>query len=113
VRLACRPMAWSPGSNSRTCRARGARQFRDLLREIARDLGCKDGKMTGMQRSVARAFVGASLLIDAATSDNSIARRHAAMTPFTPLILGTRDLYRSRKTQRNPPLMTTFMESVV
>jgi hypothetical protein len=32
---------------------------------------------------------------------------------FTPLILGTRDLYRSRKTQMNPPLMTTFMELVV
>jgi hypothetical protein len=51
--------------------------------------------------------------VSASPSDNSIARRHAAMTPFTPLILGTRDLYRSRKTQRNPPLMTTFMESVV
>jgi hypothetical protein len=31
----------------------------------------------------------------------------------TPLISGTRDLYRSAKTKMNPPLMTTFMESVV
>jgi hypothetical protein len=27
-------------------------------------------------------------------------------------ILGTRDLYRSPETQMNPPLMTTFVESV-
>src|SRR5208283_1437319 len=31
----------------------------------------------------------------------------------TPLILVTRDLYRRPKIQMNPPLMTTFMESVV
>src|SRR4051812_15050823 len=45
-------------------------------------------------------------------SDNSIARRHAAMTS-TPLHLGHTHLYRSPKTQMNPLVMTTFMESVV
>jgi hypothetical protein len=53
------------------------------------------------------------LAVSASPSENSIARRHAAMTPFYPSILGTRDLYRSRKTQRNLPLTTTLMESVV
>jgi hypothetical protein len=27
--------------------------------------------------------------------------------------MGTRDLYRTPKTKMNPPLMTTFMESIV
>jgi hypothetical protein len=35
------------------------------------------------------------------------------MTPTTSLHLGHSDLYRNLKTQLNPALMTTFMESIV
>jgi len=45
-------------------------------------------------------------------SDNSIARRHAAI-PSILRLSAPRRIYRSLKRQMNPPHMTTFMESIV
>jgi hypothetical protein len=70
-------------------------------------------RSTRLAGSVRDCAIDLNFAVSASPGDNSIARRHAAMTPFTPFILGTRDLYTRRKTQRNPPIMTTFMESVV
>jgi hypothetical protein len=53
-----------------------------------------------------------NLAVSSSPSDNSIARRHAAMTS-TPLHLGSRRLYRNPKDPDESPEMTTFMESVV
>jgi hypothetical protein len=71
------------------------------------------GPLDRLAGSVRDCAIDLNFAVSESPSDNSIARRHAAMTPSTPLILGTRDLYRSPKAQMNPPLMTTFMESVV
>jgi hypothetical protein len=65
----------------------------------------------GLAGSVRDCAIDLNFAVSESPSDNSIARRHAAMTPY-PLILGTRDLNRCSKTQMNPPLMTTFMESL-
>jgi hypothetical protein len=53
-----------------------------------------------------------SFAVSSSSSDDSIARRHAAMTSPRSIV-GLRGIYRSPKIQMKPFIVTTFMEAAV
>jgi hypothetical protein len=67
-------------------------------------------RSTRLAGSVRDCAIDLNFAVSESPSDNSIARRHAAMIRSP---VGTRDICRNPETKRNPPLMTTFMESVI
>jgi hypothetical protein len=69
-------------------------------------------RSTLLAGSVRDCAIDLSFAVSSSPSDNSIARRHAALTSPRSIV-GLRGLYRSPKIQMNPFIVTTFMESVV